>query len=157
MTVPKLPRDAGHGTEKENIAMIPSNNPAAAPAAHDVKPSRVPTKRAEKAATKGKAKAAKLTHTFRHGSKTAKIIALLKRPGGAALEQLQKATGWQAHSVRGFLSGSLKRRWGYESFRPNYPMALARTASFPSNLDAASLLKTDRRRCSCHRSKAPYP
>ena len=38
-------------------------------------------------------------------SETAKILALLKRPGGASLPQLQKTTGWQAHSVRGFLSG----------------------------------------------------
>jgi hypothetical protein len=36
----------------------------------------------------------------------------LKRPGGASLQQLQKATGWQAHSVRGFLSGTLKRKMG---------------------------------------------
>jgi len=48
----------------------------------------------------------------RRGSKKAKLLALLKRPGGASLEQLIKATGWQAHSVRGFLSGELNRRMG---------------------------------------------
>jgi len=37
---------------------------------------------------------------------------LLKRPDGASLQQLQKATGWQAHSVRGFLSGTLKKKMG---------------------------------------------
>jgi len=40
---------------------------------------------------------------IRPGTKTAKILRLLKRPGGASLAELTKATGWQAHSVRGFL------------------------------------------------------
>ena len=40
----------------------------------------------------------------RPGSKTAKILDLLKRPGGATLKELRKATSWQPHSIRGFLS-----------------------------------------------------
>src|SRR5260370_33629214 len=42
----------------------------------------------------------------RHGTKTAKILALLGRPNAASLAELRKATGWQAHSRRGFLSGA---------------------------------------------------
>jgi hypothetical protein len=46
------------------------------------------------------------------GTKTAKILSLLQRPGGASLQELRKATGWQPHSVRGFLSGALKKKMG---------------------------------------------
>lgn len=48
----------------------------------------------------------------RPGSKTAKILVLLKRPGGATLKDLQKATGWQAHSIRGLLSGTVAGKMG---------------------------------------------
>jgi hypothetical protein len=53
---------------------------------------------------------AKKPATARHGSKTAKILDLLKRPGGVTLKELMKITGWQAHSVRGFLSGTVIKR-----------------------------------------------
>ena len=45
-------------------------------------------------------------------TKSEKIIQLLKRPSGTTIAELQKATGWQAHSVRGFLSGTLKKQMG---------------------------------------------
>jgi len=45
-------------------------------------------------------------------SKQARIITLLKQPGGATLDVLAKATGWQRHSVRGVISGALKKRLG---------------------------------------------
>ena len=46
----------------------------------------------------------------RGATKTDKIVALLKRPGGTTLKELIKATGWQPHSVRGFLSGVIGRK-----------------------------------------------
>jgi hypothetical protein len=40
------------------------------------------------------------------------MLDLLKRPNGARLKELMKATGWQPHSVRGFLSGTLGKKMG---------------------------------------------
>jgi hypothetical protein len=40
------------------------------------------------------------------------LISLLKRPKGAAIEELMEATGWQRHSVHGTMSGVLKKRLG---------------------------------------------
>ena len=45
-------------------------------------------------------------------TKTELILRLLRRKAGASLPELQERTGWQAHSVRGFLSGTVKRKLG---------------------------------------------
>ena len=48
----------------------------------------------------------------REGSKTATILELLKRPEGATAKELLKATSWQPHSLRGFISGTLGKKMG---------------------------------------------
>jgi Protein of unknown function (DUF3489) len=69
-------------------------------------------------ATKGKAKAkpAKAASSDkpapRAGTKQAHMIELLKRPEGATVEQIVAATGWQHHTIRGAISGALKKKLG---------------------------------------------
>lgn len=46
----------------------------------------------------------------REGTSRAKVLALLERPGGASLEEIMTATGWQKHSIRGFVSTLGKAR-----------------------------------------------
>ena len=43
-------------------------------------------------------------------TKLAILLELLRRPGGATLAEMTRATGWQVHSVRGAMAGALKRR-----------------------------------------------
>jgi uncharacterized protein DUF3489 len=55
----------------------------------------------------------------REGSKKAEVLELMRRAKGATLAEIMKATGWQAHTVRDFVSGTLikKQRLKVESFR----------------------------------------
>ena len=62
--------------------------------------------RKKAAAKKAAAKSAK------HASKKDTVIALLRRKNGASLDEMCEATGWQAHSVRGFLSGTINKKLG---------------------------------------------
>jgi hypothetical protein len=57
--------------------------------------------------------APELTSTARHpASKKAQVLDLLGRPGGATLDEIMAVVPWQAHTVRGFLSGTVRKRMG---------------------------------------------
>jgi len=90
--------------------------------APDVAPGKAKATRkatAAKNAPKGK-KAAKGEEAAgpREGSKTAQVVAMLQRKGGATLIEIMEKFGWQRHTVRGFMAGAMKKA-GYtvESFK----------------------------------------
>jgi hypothetical protein len=62
--------------------------------------------------TKKTPTAAPQTKATREPSKSDAILKLLTGPGGASLKTLMNTTGWQAHSVRGFVSGTLGKKMG---------------------------------------------
>jgi hypothetical protein len=62
--------------------------------------------------TKTTSTRAKTAGAAKRQSKAEKVVALLQRDSGATLEEMIKATGWQKHSVRGFMAGALKKRHG---------------------------------------------
>jgi Protein of unknown function (DUF3489) len=88
---------------------------ARATRATDTKPKRKPAagskpaKPAKAKARTGKSSAGKRPET---DTKQGRLIALLRRTGGATIEELTKATGWQPHSVRGAISGLIKKKLG---------------------------------------------
>ena len=99
---------------------------AAAPAAKAPKKGRVAKQTPRVAPKKGKAgtkatpakktpkapKTRKPVKQSRAGTKTEQVLELLKRPEGATLSQIMETTQWQAHSVRGFISGTLGQENG---------------------------------------------
>jgi hypothetical protein len=80
----------------------------------DVKATKQPVKPGRRAAHDATPEGAR--RVPRKHSKQQTCLDLLGRPEGASIEELQQATAWQAHSVRGFLSGTVKGKLGMTFF-----------------------------------------
>ena len=50
--------------------------------------------------------------TARPNSKIANVVEMMRKPGGVTLKAIMNATDWQAHSVRGAISGAIKKKLG---------------------------------------------
>jgi hypothetical protein len=64
--------------------------------------------------TPTEAETAPKARTPRAGTKQAALIAMLRAPDGATIEEITAATGWQAHTVRGAIAGALKKKLGLD-------------------------------------------
>jgi hypothetical protein len=72
--------------------------------------SKSPVKVRNDPAKAAKKKPAGMPRKNTSSSKQDSIITMLRRPEGATLDSLVKTTGWQPHSVRGFLAGTIRKK-----------------------------------------------
>ncbi|MGH9659588.1 MAG: DUF3489 domain-containing protein, partial [Bryobacteraceae bacterium] len=101
LTPPVAPQGAQEAPKAKGLKKKATSGKKASPARKGVKKGRQDAKQA------------------REGSKKAEVLELIRRAKGATLQEIMKATGWQAHTVRGFVSGALIKKQGLkvESFR----------------------------------------
>ena len=68
------------------------------------------TPRRRKAPEKPKSPPLAATPVATKSTKQSQLIALLRTPTGTSIEQMTRVTGWQPHTVRGVISGVLRKR-----------------------------------------------
>jgi hypothetical protein len=101
----------------EPVANLDDPTPHVAPADTESSKKAGRTKKAPKAPKV--AKPAKSESGPREGSKTAQVVAMLQRQGGATLAEIMTTMAWQKHTVRGFMAGAMKKAgYAVESFKP---------------------------------------
>jgi hypothetical protein len=118
-TTPVLVTDAPQGAPGAQEAGAAPQEPqaptertlAATAPARGKRKAKAATPKAAKSAKRGKVASA-VKPTPRAGTKQALMIELLRRPEGASVEQIAEVTGWQRHTIRGAISGALKKKLG---------------------------------------------
>lgn len=97
----------GHGT-----TLLATEDGLAAVGIEPLVAGAITTARHGRMARDAVAPAAPKPATIRANTKQAALIALLQRPEGASISEAAAALGWQPHTVRGAISGALKKRLG---------------------------------------------
>jgi hypothetical protein len=117
----RITKDGLKAIEVEDVADAPDNKATAGPnevaaaktpagTKSSGRPGRVKRSSAKKAAGPSLKPTKASPGRRTPDSKQDQIVALLRQPGGATLDVLVKATGWQKHSVRGFLAGTVRKK-----------------------------------------------
>jgi hypothetical protein len=101
----------GNDMSEEMTATAPARKWAPAKKAAAKKGKAAVKKHAASKGTKSKREEGTKTE-FRDGSKGAQVLAMLKK--GATLAKIMDETGWQKHSVHGFLAGTIRKKMGLE-------------------------------------------
>ena len=101
--------DTAHAPARDSKADDAATSAASKPAKPKRKAKATPATKETEAAPGGDPSG---KPTPRAGTKQAMMIELLKRPEGATVEQIAAATGWQHHTIRGAISGALKKKLG---------------------------------------------